>query len=84
MKVASRARPGLIVGMKKKSVVKIDPEIMSGTPCFAGTRVPIRSLFDYLEGGHPLVDFFDDFPTVTAAQVKSLLEEAKERCLAVA
>jgi uncharacterized protein (DUF433 family) len=68
----------------KKSVISIDPEVMSGTPCFAGTRVPIRSLFDYLEGGHPLADFFEDFPTVTNEQVTDLLEEAKERCLVAA
>ena len=65
----------------KKSVISIDPEVMSGTPCFAGTRVPIQSLFDYIEGGHPLADFFEDFPTVTPEQVTALLEEAKARCL---
>ena len=68
----------------KSTVISIDPEVMSGTPCFAGTRVPIRTLFDYLEGDHPLADFFDDFPTVTSEQVTALLEEAKERCLAAA
>jgi len=68
----------------KSSVISIDPEVMSGTPCFAGTRVPVRALFDYLEGGHPLADFFEDFPTVTKEQVKVLLEEAKEHCLATA
>jgi uncharacterized protein (DUF433 family) len=68
----------------KKSVISIDPEVMGGTPCFAGTRVPIRSLFDYLEDGHPLADFFEDFPTVTNEQVTALLEEAKERCLVAA
>ena len=65
----------------KKSVISVDPEVMSGTPCFAGTRVPIQSLFDYIEGGHPLADFFEDFPTVTSEQVTALLEEAKARCL---
>jgi len=65
----------------KKSVISIDPEVISGTPCFAGTRVPIQTLFDYIEGGHPLADFFDDFPTVTPEQVTALLEEAKARCL---
>jgi uncharacterized protein (DUF433 family) len=40
---------GLITGMKKNSVVKVDPEIMSGTPCFAGTRVPARTLIAYFE-----------------------------------
>ena len=68
----------------KASVISIDPEVMSGTPCFAGTRVPIRTLFDYLEGGHPLADFFEDYPTVTNEQVTTLLEEAKERCLVAA
>ena len=68
----------------KSSVISVDPEVMSGTPCFAGTRVPVRTLFDYLEGGHPLADFFEDFPTVTQAQVKTLLEEAKDHCLAPA
>ena len=68
----------------KSSVISIDPEVMSGTPCFAGTRVPVRTLFDYLEGGHPLADFFDDFPTVTSEQATALLEEAKERCLVAA
>ena len=65
----------------EKSVISIDPQVMSGTPCFAGTRVPIQSLFDYIEGGHPLADFLEDFPTVTPEQVMALLEEAKARCL---
>ncbi len=67
----------------KPSVIAIDPKIMSGSPCFAGTRVPAQTLFDYLDGGHPLADFLEDFPTVTAAQVHLLLAEAKERVLAV-
>jgi|GEM_PF-875075 len=68
----------------KSTVVLIDPEIMNGTPCFAGTHVPIRAFFDYLEGGHPMAYFFEDFPSVTKAQVTMLLEEAKYRCLAAA
>jgi uncharacterized protein (DUF433 family) len=64
------------------TVVKIDPEIMSGTPCFAGTGVPIQNLIDYLEGGDSIDDFLEDFPTVTREQVISLLEEAKETVLA--
>ena len=60
--------------MKKVSVVKIDPEIMSGTPCFAGTRVPARALIDYLEGGESLVDFLEDFPNVSRKQAIALLE----------
>jgi uncharacterized protein (DUF433 family) len=64
------------------TVVKIDPEIMSGTPCFAGTRVPIQNLIDYREGGDSIDDFLEDFPTVTREQVISFLEEAKETVLA--
>ncbi|MGI8965405.1 MAG: DUF433 domain-containing protein [Limisphaerales bacterium] len=66
--------------MKKKIVVS-DPEIMSGTPCFAGTRVPVKTLFDYLEAGDPLEEFLDGFPTVSREQVIAFLEEAKERML---
>ena len=65
----------------RQSVVKIDPEIMSGVPCFAGTRVPIQNLIDYLEGGDSIDDFLDGFPTVSREQVIAFLEEAKERVL---
>ena len=64
------------------SVVKVDPEIMSGAPCFAGTRVPIQNLIDYLEGGDSIEEFLKDFPTITREQVISFLEEAKDRVLA--
>ncbi len=65
--------------MKKSSVVKIDPEIMGGTPCFAGTRVPVRTLIDYIEGSDTLDDFLEDFPTVSREQAIAFLEEASER-----
>jgi len=67
--------------MKKNSVVAVDPEIMSGTPCFAGTRVPARTLVDYLEAGDPLDDFLEDFPTVSRQQAIAFLEEAGEMVL---
>ena len=70
-------------GMKSKVVVS-DPEIMSGTPCFAGTRVPAKTLIDYIEGGDTIDDFLDGFPTVSRDQVMAFLEEAKERMLAAA
>lgn len=70
--------------MKKSSAVKIDPEIMSGTPCFAGTRVPARTLIDYIEGGDSLDDFLEDFPTVTRRQAIAFLEEASKRMLVTA
>jgi uncharacterized protein (DUF433 family) len=65
-----------------QSVVKIDPEIMSGAPCFAGTRVPIQNLIDYLEGGDSIEDFLEGFPSVSREQVVAFLEEAKARVLA--
>jgi uncharacterized protein (DUF433 family) len=62
--------------MKKKSVVKIDPEILSGTPCFAGTRVPVRALLDYFEGGDTLDEFLEQYPTVSRKQAVGFLEES--------
>ena len=70
---------GRVAGMKTSSVVMVDPEILGGTPCFAGTRVPARVLIDYLEGGDTLDDFLSDFPTVSRQQAVALLEEASER-----
>jgi len=67
-----------------ESVVKIDPEIMSGAPCFVGTRVPIQNLIDYLEGGDSIEDFLEGFPSVSREQVIAFLEEAKDRMLAAA
>ena len=58
--------------------IKIDPEIMSGTPCFAGTRVPVKTLFDYLEHGKPLDDFLRGFPSVTREQALAVLEIARK------
>ena len=68
--------------MKTKSVVVVDPEIMSGTPCFAGTRVPVRALLDYIEGGESLDDFLEQFPTVSRQMAIAFLEQASERLLA--
>ncbi len=70
--------------MKKNAVVTVDPEIMSGTPCFAGTRVPARALLDYLEGGETLDEFLEQYPTVSRRQAIAFLEQAGERLLATA
>mgnify|MGYP003449387832 FL=1 len=59
-------------------VVHSDPEIMGGTPVFVGTRVPVQALIDYLEGGHPLSEFLEDFPTVKREQAIAVLEQAKQ------
>ena len=58
--------------------INVDPEIMSGTPVFAGTRVPIQNLFDYIEGGEDLTEFLDDFPSVTKEAALHVLEMAKK------
>jgi uncharacterized protein (DUF433 family) len=57
--------------------VSIDSEVMSGTPVFAGTRVPIQNLFDYIEGGDDLEEFLDDFPSVSCEAAIAVLEMAK-------
>lgn len=57
--------------------VSIDPEIMSGTPVFAGTRVPVQNLFDYMEGGDDLTEFLDDFPSVSKEAAIAVLEMAR-------
>jgi uncharacterized protein (DUF433 family) len=73
-----------VAAMKAKSVVVVDSEIMSGTPCFAGTRVPARTLIDHLEAGDSLDVFLEDFPTVTRKQTIGFLEEASKRMLVAA
>lgn len=62
----------------KSNVIEINPEKVSGAPVFAGTRVPIRNLFDYLEGGQSLEDFLEGFPPVTREQAVAVLELAEE------
>ena len=62
-------------------LVEVDPEKMSGTPVFTGTRVPIRNLFDYLEGGDSLEVFLDDFPTVSKEQAQGVLEVSRQLLL---
>jgi uncharacterized protein (DUF433 family) len=66
----------------RESVVHSDPEIMSGTPVFVGTRVPFQTLLDYIEAGQRLSEFLEDFPTVSKEQAISALEQAKEALLA--
>jgi uncharacterized protein (DUF433 family) len=62
--------------MKKRSVVRIDPEIMSGAPCFAGTRVPVRALIDYIEGGETMDGFLEQYPSVSREKAVAFLEES--------
>ncbi|UYZ63768.1 DUF433 domain-containing protein [Hymenobacter weizhouensis] len=64
--------------MNIKDLITSDPDIMGGQPVFAGTRVPVESLFDHLEAGVPLDEFLDDFPTVARAQAVALLDLANK------
>ena len=65
-----------------KPVIHSDPDILSGTPVFVGTRVPFQTLLDYLEAGDSLDEFLDDFPTVSRELAIAALEQAKEALVA--
>lgn len=65
-------------------VIQADPDVMGGTPVFAGTRVPITTLLDYLEAGDSIDEFLAGFPSVGRDQVIGFLEEVKEKTLAAA
>jgi uncharacterized protein (DUF433 family) len=60
-------------------IVRSDKQILGGTPCFAGTRVPVKSLFDYLEDGCTVDYFLAQFPTVKREQVIALLESVRQK-----
>lgn len=62
----------------KSPVVHSDPDILGGTPVFVGTRVPVKSLYDYLEAGDSLDEFLDSFPSVSREQAVAVLELARE------
>jgi uncharacterized protein (DUF433 family) len=64
-----------------EDVIWVDPERVSGAPCFVNTRLPIQNLFDYLEGGEPLEEFLEGFPPVTREQAVKVLELAKANLL---
>jgi len=72
----------MLIPMNPKQIIHSDPEIVSGTPVFVGTRVPARALLDYLEGGETLDEFLDDFPSVSREQAVAFLEEAGRALLA--
>ena len=63
-------------------VIAKNPNILGGTPVFRGTRVPVETLFDYLEAGEPLQDFLDGFPTVSRESALAVLEVARQFLLA--
>ena len=66
----------------EKSVISCSPDVMGGTAVFAGTRVPVQTLLDYLEAGESIDDFLEGFPSVSREQVVAFLEQAKDRLIA--
>jgi uncharacterized protein (DUF433 family) len=63
------------------TMVSTSPDVLSGTPVFAGTRVSVQTLWDYLEAGDSIDDFLGGFPTVSREQVLALLREARNKVL---
>lgn len=69
---------------QQQPLITSTPDVLGGTPVFRGTRVPVQTLIEYLEGGRTIDDFLEGFPTVTREQVIAFLEEAKARMVTVA
>jgi uncharacterized protein (DUF433 family) len=67
---------------RTEPAIHTDADILGGKPVFVGTRVPFQALLDYLEGGHTLDAFLDDFPTVTRELAVSALEQARDSLVA--
>jgi len=67
--------------MDKQQIIKRDPEILGGTPVFAGTRVPVQTLIDYLKAGDSLNEFLDGFPSVSRSQAEAFLQIALDSAL---
>lgn len=67
--------------MSQSAIITASSDVMSGTPVFAGTRVPVQTLLDYLKAGESIDDFLDGFPTVQREQVIAFLEAAQAQIL---
>jgi len=76
--VAHVVRRG-VYDLMEQPIVSRNPEIMGGAAVFAGTRVPVQTLLDYLEAGDSIDEFLEGFPSVTRGQVIAFLEQAKDR-----
>jgi uncharacterized protein (DUF433 family) len=68
----------------ERPVISCNPEVMGGTPVFAGTRVPVQTLLDYLEAGDSIDEFLEGFPSVSREHVIEFLEQAKDQLVAAA
>jgi len=71
-----------MVSRMKLPLITTNPEILSGTPVFTGTRVPVKNLTDCLEAGDSIDEFLEDFPSVSRTQIVEFLEEARARLTA--
>jgi uncharacterized protein (DUF433 family) len=65
----------------KEPIITASPDVMGGTPVFAGTRVPVQTLLDYLKAGESINDFLEGFPSVSKEQVNAFLQEAEEQII---
>ena len=68
--------------MQIRNLITVDPDILGGTPVFKGTRVPVKTLFEYLEQNYSLDEFLDSFPSVTREMARSILEQSELALLA--
>ena len=82
--LAALCQTSVIYSAMGKPFITSSPDILGGTPVFAGTRVPVQTLIEYLEGGESIDAFLEGFPTVKREQVIAFLEEAKARVVASA
>lgn len=67
--------------MTMNELITVDPEVLGGTPVFRGTRVPVRTLFEYLEDNYTLQEFLECFPTVPAQMAQEVLEQSRKAIL---
>ena len=67
--------------MSGKDLITVDPEILGGTPVFRGTRVPVKTLFEYLENNYSLDEFLECFPSVTREMARLILERSESALL---
>jgi uncharacterized protein (DUF433 family) len=67
--------------MKSNNLITVDPEIPGGTPVFKGTRVPVKTLFEYLEDNYSLEEFLECFPSVTRTMARQILERSESALL---
>jgi len=73
-----------INSIEYSNIIQVDPEIMGGTPCFKGTRVPIQNLFDFVKAGDPLSEFLEAFPSVSQIQALAILKLAEQSVIEMA